>query len=92
MPPPLLTVIFGIRPRTYLWFLVWLVGCPVAARFEVSHSVARTTSLSIVRTSARLLLISLCSLPAALQQACRHRPVMLHMREVQNYVDADPAK
>jgi len=35
-PPLLLTVIFSIRPRTYLLFLLWVICCPIAARFEVS--------------------------------------------------------
>ena len=37
-PPLLLTVIFSIRPRTYLLFLLWVVCCPIAARFEVRRA------------------------------------------------------
>ena len=42
-PPLLLTVIFSVRPRTYLLFLLWVICCPIAARFEVSLIAALLT-------------------------------------------------
>lgn len=57
LPPLALSAIFLVRPVVYLYILLWLACCPIAAKFEVRICIIRLESCSSSAASLLLYLL-----------------------------------